>query len=145
MSIWHPVSFSTTCVATAIAVALSHIAWQSFKLFVWTYGGKGSEGPASFPSLHSPPFCFFLYPWKCVLSSQLYLSLCLILNRCRGETGTISQQFTKSWVHLRMCSDLVSTFCCNRMDINHPAESSSSTCCTLSPLQSRCLSSGSRP
>lgn len=77
-------------------------------------------------------------------SLQAYLSLCLILKHCRGETGTISQQSTKSWVHLRMCSDLVSTFCCSRIDINHSAERSS-TCCTLPTSQPQCLSSGFRP
>lgn len=62
-------------------------------------------------------------------SLQPYLSLCLIWKHCRGETGTIRQQSTKSWVHLRMRSDLVSTFCCSCTDINHSAEHSS-TCCT---------------
>lgn len=75
-------------------------------------------------------------------SLQSYLSFCLILKHCKGETGTISQQSTKSWVHLRMCSDLVSTFCCSRVDINHSAERGS-TCCTLPTSRPRCLASGS--
>lgn len=33
-----------------------------------------------------------------------------------------------------MCSDLVSTFCCSRVDINHSAERGS-TCCTLPTSQ----------
>lgn len=63
-------------------------------------------------------------------SLRPYLSLRLILKHCREETGTISQQSTKSWVHLGTCSDLVSTFCCSRADINHSAVCGS-TCCTL--------------
>lgn len=59
----------------------------------------------------------------------------LILKHCRGETGTISQQSTNSRVHLGTRSDLVSTFCCSRADINHPA-AHSGTCCTLLHLAS---------
>lgn len=89
----------------------------------------------SFASPHSPPpFCFFRYPWKRSLSS-LICPPRLILKHCRGETGTISQQSTNSRVHLGTRSDLVSTFCCSRADINHPA-AHSGTCCTLLHLAS---------
>lgn len=77
-------------------------------------------------------------------SPQPYLSLCRILKHCRGETGTISQQSRKSWVHRGMCSDLVSTFCCSCVDINHSAVRGG-TCCTLSTSQPHCLSSDTRP
>lgn len=73
-------------------------------------------------------------------SLQPYLSLCPILKHCRGETGTISQQSTKSWVHLGMCSDLVSTFCCSHADINHsavPAALSPPRSLAASPPQAR--------
>ena len=66
------------------------------------------------------------------LQLQPYHFLCLILKHYRAETGTISQRSEKSGVHLRMCSDPVSTFCCSRVYINHSFAEHRGTCYTLS-------------
>lgn len=59
-----------------------------------------------------------------------------------SSRGDKNYQSAVHKVHLRLGSDLVSTFCCARVDINHSAERSS-TCRTLPTSQPRCLSSGS--
>lgn len=75
-----------------------------------------SSFSTSFPfflPLHSPPFCFLRYPWKCILSSPI----CSSVSSYNIIEGDKHYQSAFHKVHLRLCSNLVSTFCCTHMNI----------------------------
>lgn len=103
---------SSTSVSNYYSILIGGICW--------------SQDSQLFPPLFIPPFWFLRYPWKCILTSFISPPSHLITLWCRDE----NYQSAVCKVHLTLCSELVSTFCCTRVDINHRAErsSGSSTC-----------------
>lgn len=95
-------------------------------------------------------FSFFFYPctllhfvsWDILENAFSQASSAPPSHLITSSRGDKNYQSAVHKVHLRLGSDLVSTFCCTRVDINHSAERSS-TCRTLPTSQPRCLSSGS--